>query len=69
MGNHKDALPDFDIAIKYDPKDAEAFFNRGISRMNVKDTKGGCEDFRKALELGYQPAEQMVKIYCSGSGN
>jgi tetratricopeptide (TPR) repeat protein len=64
MGNHKEAIPDYDVIIKADPKNAEAYYNRGISKMNVQDFKSGCDDFRKAVELGYKPAEQMVNIYC-----
>ena len=64
LGNHKDALPDYDMAVKADPRNAEAYYNRGISRMNVQDTNGGCDDFHKSFELGYAPAEQMIKIYC-----
>ena len=69
LKNHKEAIPDYDMAINADPKNPEIYYNRGISKMNVQDNNGGCEDFRKALELGYQPAEQMINIYCPKTNN
>jgi tetratricopeptide (TPR) repeat protein len=65
LGDHQGALPDYDFIILKDPRNPEAYYNRGISRMNVRDTEGACSDFRKALELKYQPAEPMLKMYCS----
>ncbi|KAB2871079.1 MAG: tetratricopeptide repeat protein, partial [Bacteroidales bacterium] len=69
LGNHKEALPDYDAAIIADPKNPEAYFNRGISRINLQDTKGGCEDFHKSLELGFKQAQQMINMYCPKNSN
>jgi hypothetical protein len=47
------------------PADPVGYYNRGISRINVNNNQGGCEDFAKAVELGYGPAKDMQKMYCS----
>jgi predicted negative regulator of RcsB-dependent stress response len=41
-----------------------AYFDRGIIRLNQKDTTGACEDWNKALELGYRDAQREVQQYC-----
>ena len=56
---------DYNVIIELDSRNAEAYYNRGISRMNIQDTEGACSDFNRAVELNYQPAEQMLKLYCS----
>ncbi|MER3373323.1 MAG: tetratricopeptide repeat protein, partial [Allomuricauda sp.] len=55
-GNPSEALLDFDEAIKLDPENGSAYFNRGITRKSQGDLKGACEDFNQALSLGYMEA-------------
>jgi len=45
------ALADADMAIKLNPKYAEAFFNRGLAKRNRGDTEGSETDIAQAKEL------------------
>ncbi len=55
---------DYNKAIELKPDYAQAFYNRGIARYNVKDKVGGCLDFSKAGELGDNSAYDLIKEYC-----
>jgi lipoprotein NlpI len=61
---HKEAVADYDMTIKLNPKQPEAYYNRGISRVNISDMKGACADFDTAIKMGYTPAKEMKIIYC-----
>ena len=58
-GANKDALADYDKALKYDPSDAYSWNNRGMAKKRLGDKKGAVADFRKALEL--QPNLQSAQ--------
>ena len=63
-GDFLGAHHDLDSAILLKPDYADAFYNRGMSNMSLKDTLSACADWKKAFELGSKPAEQMVREYC-----
>ena len=42
----------------------EAYFNRALVLILVKDTEKGCIDFSKAGELGVGDAYGMIAKYC-----
>jgi tetratricopeptide (TPR) repeat protein len=65
LERHDEALADYDYYLKHVKNNGSAFLNRGVSRINVDNTKGGCEDFKKALELGVEKAQDMLNMYCS----
>jgi len=56
----KEAMADYDKAIELDPGYGSSYFNRGIARQHLGDKKGACEDFNKALALGYENAITKV---------
>ena len=44
---------------------AEAYLNRGIIQLFMKDTRKGCLDLSKAGELGITEAYEVLKRYAS----
>ena len=44
---------------------AEAYYNRGIIQLFMKDTRKGCLDLSKAGELGITEAYEVLKRYAS----
>ena len=50
LGKHKEAIEDFNKAIKLDPKYASAWNNRGAAKADLGDHKEAIEDYNRALE-------------------
>ena len=44
---------DCNKAILLDPNNKNAYFLRGLARYELGEKEQGCEDFRKAIELGF----------------
>lgn len=65
------ALADLNKAIELKPDFGEAYYNRGMAFINIFKISGkrshrdaACDDWRKALDLGYFKANDMLKMYC-----
>ena len=64
---HKDysgAIADFDKAIGINPNYAEAYYRRGLAKVESSQNKSGCLDLCKAAELGLLSAYEQIKKYC-----
>jgi tetratricopeptide (TPR) repeat protein len=46
------AIEDFNNAIRLKPDDADTYLNRGFVYFNQGDNISGCEDAKKACDLG-----------------
>ena len=46
----------FDKAIELDPKDANAYYNRGLAKSELKQYKEAIADYDKAIELNPKDA-------------
>ncbi|MGZ4038529.1 MAG: tetratricopeptide repeat protein, partial [Bacteroidia bacterium] len=62
MQRFADCLADLEIATSLGPEFAEAFYWKGVARVNLK--KNPCADFQKALNLGYEEARNPFYKYC-----
>ena len=62
-GKLPEAFEDFSRAIELNPLFAEAFYNRGMTQIYMKDTRKGCLDLSKAGELGITSAYEILKRY------
>jgi len=38
--------------------------NRGASKYFIGDSKGACDDWRKAADLGYERSAELLKKKC-----
>jgi hypothetical protein len=41
-----------------------AFYYRGFCHRKLGKAQKGCEDWKKALELGYKEAEKNINDFC-----
>jgi hypothetical protein len=52
-------------AIALESEFAEAYYNRGLTKIYLNDTQGGALDLSKAGELGLAEAYSIIKRYCN----
>lgn len=65
LGNVKEALREYNTAIKMSPKYGQAYYYRGMLFVATEEATKACRDFRSAAENGYEPADEAIKNYCS----
>ncbi len=64
-GEMLEAIAQYTRAIELYPALAEAYYNRGLVLIYLKDREKGCIDMSKAGELGIPDAYSVIKKYCS----
>lgn len=69
LNQHKEAIRDYTSALALQADYREAYFNRGVSYLNLNNFSNACMDLREAARLGFQEAESMITMYCVASGN
>ena len=64
-----EALENYDMAIKLHPNMGDAYFNRGLVLIYLKDKEKGCIDLSRAGELGVVDSYSVISKYCSEDEN
>lgn len=64
------AIADYTRAIELYPHMGDAYYNRGLVQIFIKETEKGCIDLSRAGELGVADAYSVIAKYCKDeSGN
>ena len=58
------SIENYTKAIELYPYMGDAYFNRGLVLIYLKDKEKGCIDLSRAGELGIQDAYGVIKKYC-----
>ncbi len=61
--DYQHAIDDYTKALELDPNLAEAWYNRGLTRITIKQQTEGVSDLSKAGELGLFTAYSIIKKY------
>lgn len=61
---HINSIESYNKAIELYPYMGDAYFNRGLVLIYLKDKEKGCIDLSRAGELGVQDAYGVIKKYC-----
>ena len=61
---HVVSIENYTKAIELYPNMGDAYFNRGLVLIYLKDKEKGCIDLSRAGELGVQDAYGVIKKYC-----
>jgi len=64
-GDLPSSVSNYSRAIELYPYLKEAYFNRGLVQIFLKDKEKGCQDISKAGELGVAESYSVIKKYCS----
>ena len=67
--NFVEALENYDMAIRLYPNMGDAYFNRGLVLIYLKDKEKGCIDLSRAGELGVGDSYSVISKYCSDENN
>ena len=59
-----EAIGSYDKAIRLYPYMGDAYYNRGLALIFLKDKEKGCIDLSRAGELGVQDAYATISRYC-----
>ena len=63
-GDPQGAVGDYSEAIRLSPTKGDHYAGRGDAYIMLADTTKGCEDLKKAQELGYEKASELLDKYC-----
>ncbi|MDB4162353.1 tetratricopeptide repeat protein [Saprospiraceae bacterium] len=58
------AIADYTKAIEIRPNYINAYFDRGLAKLNLGQKDSGCLDLSKAGELGHEEAYNLIKDFC-----
>ena len=61
---HIASIENYSRAIELYPYMGDAYFNRGLVLIYLKDKEKGCIDLSRAGELGVDDAYGVIKKYC-----
>ncbi|MCS6822276.1 MAG: tetratricopeptide repeat protein [Microscillaceae bacterium] len=64
---YKEAEEYFTFAIQIDRRLKEAYYWRGLARLNMKQVDAACADWRKAKDLGDYTVNQFLNDHCGGN--
>jgi tetratricopeptide (TPR) repeat protein len=64
LGKPDEALKAYGNAISVDKDFGQAYFNRGLLKVAMKNIDSSCEDFQLARALEYPGAEEAYIKYC-----
>ena len=59
-----EAIDSYTQAIALHPGMGEAYYNRGLVQIYLRDTEKGCLDVSKSGELGIKEAYNVIKRFC-----
>ena len=66
---YPEAISNYTYAIQLYPYFGEAYYNRGLIHIYLRETEKGCLDISKAGELGIEEAYGVIKKYCTKQDN
>ena len=62
--DHINSIESYTKAIELYPYMGDAYFNRGLVLIYLKDREKGCIDLSRAGELGVEEAYSVINKYC-----
>ena len=66
---HINSIDNYTKAIELYPYMGDAYFNRGLVLIYLKDKEKGCIDLSRAGEFGVEDAYGVIKKYCEDENN
>lgn len=64
LGNTKNALTEYNAAIKMDPESGQTYYYRGMLKLATNNKSGGCKDLNLAAGLDHAQAKSAMEQHC-----
>ncbi|MDZ4844324.1 MAG: tetratricopeptide repeat protein [Chitinophagales bacterium] len=64
-GDARGGLVEYMKAYELEQESGAILYSIGLAKVLLKDVKGACEAWRKAIELGSPEAEELLKQHCN----
>ncbi|HLW20683.1 MAG TPA: hypothetical protein VKX33_10180, partial [Cyclobacteriaceae bacterium] len=64
LGNTENAMTEYNTAIKMNDEFGQAYYYRGMLKQATNRTRAACADFKLAVTLDHQPANEASEKYC-----
>jgi tetratricopeptide (TPR) repeat protein len=64
MRDYRKAIEHYNLVIKSDKEFKEAYYNRGLTYIYLKESENGCMDMSIAGELGMEEAYEVIGRFC-----
>jgi len=64
LGNTENAMTEYNTAIKMNDEFGQAYYYRGMLKQATNRTRAACADFKLAVALDHQPANEASEKYC-----
>lgn len=65
MKRVEDAVRDYNKVIEMAPDNGEAYYIRGNAKGTLLDKAGACEDWKKAVQLGFNDENNYIRDLCN----
>ncbi len=65
LGDYEAALKDYDTLVELNPEVILVYYNRGTIRQILGYQKEGCQDWKKAKEMGHPEIDDLLTRYCN----
>lgn len=67
LARHKEATPDWNRTVEFDPDNADSYYNRGINYYFLKQTARACVDLARACRMEHQLGCNNHDAHCSAA--
>ena len=64
LKKYGEAASSFTMALDLEPKNANIYYMRGLSYIEMDNKTDACRDWQKASKMGYFKADDMISINC-----
>jgi tetratricopeptide (TPR) repeat protein len=58
------SINDYDLALKFNSSNGNIYYNKAMTEIKMNRTNDACSDLKKALQLGYYPANELITSNC-----
>lgn len=63
--DYSGSVTDYEFAIRYNTSNGNIYYNKALSEIKLNKKDDACNDLKKSIELGYEPAKEIFNSNCN----